>query len=129
MIARDFVEMLEYLTESQSSTIMMIRTVGPDNATEAEKVNYIYSVYKSNFESENVDIFEKFMYNEFTFVDFDSEESAYDFALQNFPMNKKGDPDYFVQFFIFSNGNLAYANDSLSGLSNRIPPQQEEPVE
>mgnify|MGYP003344687724 CR=1 FL=1 len=89
MLAKDFLELLETITESQNSTIMVLRTVGPDNATEVDKINYIYSVYKNNFESENVDIFEKFLYNEFTFVEFDSEEEAYDFAVHNFPVNKK----------------------------------------
>lgn len=121
MIARDFLELLMYWTEKTESVIMMLRTTGPDNATEQDKVNHIYSVYKSNFESDRVDFFDKFLYNEFTFLEFDTEEEAYEFALHNFPMNKEGDPDYFVQFFIFSSGNLAYANDSLSGLSDRIP--------
>jgi hypothetical protein len=128
MIARDFLEFIQHTTDVENSTIMIIRTVGPDNATDVEKVNYIYSVYKTNFESENVDIFEKFMYNEFTFVEFESEEDAYEFALQNFPMKKTEDSDFFVQFFIFSDGNLAYANDSLVGLSSQIP-QPNEPVE
>lgn len=122
MVAKDFLELLETVTEAQNSTIMVLRTVGPDNATEVDKINYIYSVYKTNFESENVDIFEKFLYNEFTFVEFDTEEEAYDFAVFNFPVNKKliDDNDFFVQVFVFSNGNLAYANDTLKGLSNRV---------
>jgi len=122
MIARDFVEFIIEWTEALNKTLMVIRTTGPDSATDVEKVNHIYSVYKSNFESDRVDFFNKFLYNEFTFLEFDSEEEAYDFGIQNFPMNKNGDMDFFVQFFIFSNGNLAYANDSLSGLSDRIPP-------
>ena len=125
MIARDFVEFIIHWTETMNTTVMMIRTTGPDNATDEDKVNHIYSIYKTNFESDRADFFDKFLYNEFTFVEFDSEEEAYDFGIQNFPMNRNGDPDYFVQFFIFSNGNLAYANDSLVGLSDKIPtPQQ-----
>lgn len=128
MIAKDFVEFIMEWTESLGKTVMVIRTTGPDSATDTEKVNFIYSVYRSNFESDRADFFDKFLYNEFTFLEFDTEEEAYDFGVQNFPMNKNGDMDFFVQFFIFSNGNLAYANDSLSGLSDRIP-QPPEPVQ
>ena len=121
MIVRDFVELLMHWTEVTETVLMVVRTTGPDNVSDSEKINHIYSVYKSNIESDRVDFFDKFLYNEFTFLEFDSEEEAYEFGLHNFPMNKEGDPDYFVQFFIFSHGNLAYANDSLSGLSDRIP--------
>lgn len=130
MIAKDFLELIESVTETENKTIMVLRTVGPDNASDVEKINYIYSVYKTNFESENVDLFEKFLYNEFTFVEFDTEEEAYDFAITNFPVNKNTvDGDYFVQVFVFSNGNLAYTNDSLKGLSNRVGIESPQPVE
>jgi len=127
MIARDFIEFIMNVTERLDTTVMIIRTTGPDAAEDAEKLNQIYSVYKSNFDSDRVDFFDKFMYNEFTFLEFDSEEDAYQFGLENFPQNKSGDPDYFVQFFIFSSGCLAYANDSLNGYSYLIPSPQ--PVE
>ena len=78
MIARDFVEFVMSVTERLDTTLMIIRTTGPDAAQDAEKVNEVYSVYKSNFDSERVDFFDKFMYNEFTFLEFDSEEDAYE---------------------------------------------------
>jgi len=136
IVARDFLEWIEHYTSSTQTTLMVLRTVGPDNATDADKVNHIYSIYKSNFDSEEIEIFNKFLYNEFTFIEFDTEEEAYQFGIENFPMTRSAvdDQDYFVQMFIFNGGNLAYANDSLEGLSDRVPPavilpKLEEPVE
>ena len=122
MVVRDFLEWIEYYTESQQKTMMILRTIGPDNVDDAEKANQIYSVYYQNLQPESPELFDKLLYNEFTFVEFPDEQTAYDFAIENFPMNRDGDPDYFVQVVIFSDGNLAYSNDSLSSFSNRIPP-------
>lgn len=128
MITRDFLEWIEYYTESQQKTMMILRTIGPDSVSDADKANQIYSVYHQNLQTESPELFDKLLYNEFTFVEFDAEEEAYQFAIENFPTNRSGDPDYFVQVFVFSNGNLAYSNDSLTSLSDRIPDPVEPPV-
>lgn len=121
MVVKDFLEWIEYYTESQQKTMMILRTIGPDNVDDAEKANQIYSVYYQNLQLESPELFDKLLYNEFTFVEFSDEQTAYDFAIENFPMNRDGDPDYFVQVVVFSNGNLAYSNDNLRSFSNRIP--------
>jgi hypothetical protein len=128
MIIRDFLEWIEYYTETQKKTMMILRTIGPDNVSDAEKANQIYSVYYQNLQPESPELFNKLLYNEFTFVEFDTEEKAYEFAVENFPMNRDGDPDYFVQVVVFSNGNLAYSNDNLRSFSDRIPPPVEPPA-
>jgi hypothetical protein len=128
MIVRDFMEWIEHYTKTQQTTMMVLRTVGPDNVSDTEKANEIYSIYYQNLQPESPLLFDKLLYNEFTFVEFETEEEARSFALYNFPANKDGDPDYFVQVFIFTNGDLSYANDSLRSLSDRIPPPVEPPA-
>lgn len=125
MIGRDFLEWIEYYTESQQKTMMILRTIGPDNVSSADKANEIYSAYYQNLQTESPALFDKLLYNEFTFVEFDTEEEARQFAIENFPTNKIGDPDYFIQVFVFSNGNLAYSNDNLTSLSDRVSPPVE----
>ena len=125
MIGRDFLDWIEYYTESQQKIMMILRTIGPDNVSSANKANEIYSAYYQNLQTESPALFDKLLYNEFTFVEFDTEEEARQFAIENFPTNKIGDPDYFVQVFVFSNGNLAYANDNLTSLSDRVSPPVE----
>ena len=125
MIGRDFLDWIEYYTESQQKIMMILRTIGPDNVSSADKANEIYSAYYQNLQTESPALFDKLLYNEFTFVEFDTEEEARQFAIENFPTNKIGDQDYFVQVFVFSNGNLAYANDNLTSLSDRVSPPVE----
>jgi hypothetical protein len=125
MIGRDFLDWIEYYTESQQKTMMILRTIGPDNVSSADKANEIYSAYYQNLQTESPALFDKLLYNEFTFVEFDTEEEARQFAIENFPTNKIGDPDYFIQVFVFSNGNLAYSNDDLTSLSDRVSPPVE----
>lgn len=128
MITRDFLEWIEYYTETQQKTMMILRTIGPDNVSDAEKANEIYSAYYQNLQPESPELFDKLLYNEFTFVEFNTEEQAYEFAAENFPLNRDGDPDYFVQVVVFSNGNLAYSNDNLRSFSDRIPLPVEPPT-
>lgn len=125
MIVRDFLDWIEYYTESQQKIMMILRTIGPDNVSSADKANEIYSAYYQNLQTESPALFDKLLYNEFTFVEFETEEEARQFAIENFPTNKIGDPDYFIQVFVFSNGNLAYSNDNLTSLSDRVSPPVE----
>lgn len=119
MIVKDFYHLLIDITEKNQSTIMLLRTVGPDNTSDFDKANKIYSAYHLNLQIESPELFDKLLYNEFVFVEFNDEEEAYNFAVDNLPMNKNNvDSDYFIQFFIFSNGLYAYANDSLESLSD-----------
>ena len=120
MEVKDFLELLETYTESQQKVLMMLRTVGPDSVTDQEKADQIYSVYYQNLHTESAMLFDKLLYNEFTFVEFKTESEAYDFAIHNFPMDETDDSDYFVQCFVFSNGGLAYANTNLKSLSTRV---------
>ena len=99
MIVHDFLDFARYITERDQSTIMILRTVGPDGVTDVEKANQIYSAYHLNLEPLGEGLFDKLLYNEFVFIHFDSEQEAYDFSLENLPMNKKNiDSDYF--FFL-----------------------------
>ena len=50
MIIRDFLEWIEYYTESQQKTMMILRTIGPDNVDDVEKANEIYSAYYQNLQ-------------------------------------------------------------------------------
>ena len=52
MITRDFLEWIEYYTETQQKTMMILRTIGPDNVTDTEKANQIYSAYYQNLNPE-----------------------------------------------------------------------------
>ena len=70
MIIRDFLEWIEYYTESQQKTMMILRTIGPDNVDDVEKANEIYSAYYQNLQPESPALFDKLLYNEFTFVEF-----------------------------------------------------------
>lgn len=116
----DMLEWVEYA--SSNKTLMLIRTVGPDGCTDVEKIDHIYSAYHLNLDSEHPLLFDTLLRNEFTIAEFDTEENARDFAIDNFPLRaSRVDADYFVQVFVFCNGNLSYANDSLTGLSSRIP--------
>lgn len=118
MIVHDFLEFARHITAKDQSTVMILRTVGPDGVTDAQKANEIYSAYHLNLEPLGEGLFDKLLYNEFVFVHFDSEQEAYDFALENLPMNKNNiDSDYFVQFYIFHDGEFAYGNNSVKGLT------------
>jgi hypothetical protein len=117
---KDFLQLLESYTSLQEKTLMMLRTVGPDNVTDQDKANQIYSLYYQNLNPESPLLFDRLLYNEFTFVEFETEKEAYDFAINNFPVDETDDLDYFVHCFVFSNGNLAYANTNLKSLSNRV---------
>jgi hypothetical protein len=117
---KDFLQLLESYTSSQEKTLMLLRTVGPDNVTDQDKANQIYSLYYQNLNPESPLLFDRLLYNEFTFVEFETEKEAYDFAINNFPVDETDDLDYFVHCFVFSNGNLAYANTNLKSLSNRV---------
>ncbi len=127
MIVRDFLDWIEYYTTKESTTMMILRTTGPDAANTADKANSVYSAYYQNFLTESPELFYKLLYNEFTFVEFNSEEEAYDFAVDNLPMSIDAiaDPDYFVEFVIFSEGNLVYSNHDISWMSDKIPNKDE----
>jgi hypothetical protein len=121
IIPRDFLEYLKYDTAKDGSTVMILRPVGPDGVSDAERASQIYSAYHVNLEPECPGLFDKLLYNEFVFVEFASEEAAYQFALENLPMNKDSvEGDYWIQFFIISNGEYYYSNDNLKALSASI---------
>jgi hypothetical protein len=118
---------LYHYTEATQSTVVLLRTVGPDGVDDATKANQVYSAYYMNLQSENPAIFDKLLYNEFTFVEFTDEESAWEFCRDNFPINRDevADTDWFIQYVIFSNGSYVRGNDGMNGLKEPTP----EPVE
>jgi hypothetical protein len=124
MVVKDFLEFIRDITKEKDSTIMVLRTTGPDGVEDFEKANQIYSAYHVNLQPESPELFDKLLYNEFTFVEFEDEQKALNFALENLPKkaDKTVDTDYFVQVFIFSSGGMYYANDSLEGLSETVKP-------
>jgi len=119
--SRNFVEWLRHYTEATQSTMVLLRTVGPDGVDDAAKATAIYSAYYLNMQSENPAIFDKLLYNEFTFVEFTTEESADEFCRENFPNSKPDDTDYFIQYVIFSNGLYVRGNDGMTGLREPRP--------
>ena len=121
IIPRDFLEYIKHTTSKDGSTIMILRPIGPDGVSDVEKASQIYSAYHVNLEPECPGLFDKLLYNEFVFVEFASEEEAYQFALENLPMNKTSvESDYWIQFFIITNGDYYYSNDDLKALSASI---------
>lgn len=119
--SRNFMQWLYHYTEATQSTIVLLRTTGPDNVDDATKANKIYSAYYMNMQSENPAIFDKLLYNEFTFVEFSNEESAREFCRDNFPSSRGDDDDYFIQYVIFTNGGYAGGNDGMNGLREPEP--------
>ena len=71
---RNFVEWMRHYTEATQSTMVLLRTVGPDGVDDATKANAIYSSYYLNMQSEDPAIFDKLLYNQFTFVEVTTEE-------------------------------------------------------
>ena len=118
---KNFMQWIENYTEALQTTVVLLRTVGPDGVDDATKANQIYSAYYLNMQSENPAIFDKLLYNEFTFVEFSDEESAQDFCRDNFPNVKPDDTDYFIQYVIFTNGLYAGGNDGMNGLREPEP--------
>ena len=118
---RNFMQWIQHYSEAMEATIVLLRTVGPDGVDDATKANAIYSAYYLNMQSENPAIFDKLLYNEFTFVEFSNEESAKAFCRDNLPGVKPDDADYFVQYVIFSNGLYAGGNDGMNGLREPEP--------
>lgn len=112
---------LYHYTEALQTTIVVLRTVGPDSVDDATKANKIYSAYYLNLQSENPAIFDKLLRNEFTFVEFTDEESAWEFCRDNFPNIKPTDTEYFVQYVIFSNGEYVKGNDGMTGFREPEP--------
>ena len=119
--SRNFMQWLYHYTEALQTTVVLLRTIGPDGVDDATKANQIYSAYYLNMQSENPAIFDKLLYNEFTFVEFSSEESARDFCRDNFPNSRGDDDDYFIQYVIFTNGGYAGGNDGMNGLREPEP--------
>lgn len=120
MIARDFLDFLKCYTSHESKSVVMLRTIGPDSVTDFDKANKIYSIYYANLR-EYSDLFDKLLYNEITFAEFDDELEALDFVRENFPSSRdQGDPDYFIQYFLVTDGELAYSNDSIKYISRDI---------
>jgi hypothetical protein len=118
---KNFMQWIQNYTEALQTTVVLLRTVGPDGVDDATKANQIYSAYYLNMQSENPAIFDKLLYNEFTFVEFSDEESAQDFCRDNFPNVKPDDTDYFIQYVIFTNGLYAGGNDGMNGLREPEP--------
>lgn len=109
-------------TEKTQKCLLVIRTVGPDACTDADKVNKIYSAYKNNMDEENTGVFNTFMRNEWSFLEFETEAEAVEYYSDNLPLNKADtDPDYFVQFWLFNTGAFGFTNDNLAPLSHRVP--------
>ncbi len=123
--SKNFMQWMYHYTEALQTTIVLLRTVGPDNVDDDTKANAIYSAYYLNMQSENPVIFDKLLYNEFTFVEFTTEESAREFCRDNFPNSRGDDDDYFIQYVIFTNGGYAGGNDGTTGLREPEP----EPLE
>jgi len=116
-----FLQYIEDTTQRLRTCVMVLRTEGPDACTDADKVNQIYSAYKNNMDEENTGVFPTFLANEWTFLTFETEDEARDWAKDNLPLGRDDvDPDYFVQCWIFDNGALSYANDNLTKLSHRV---------
>ena len=67
---RNFMQWIQHYSEAMETTIVLLRTTGPDGVDDATKANAIYSAYYLNMQSENPAIFDKLLYNEFTFVEF-----------------------------------------------------------
>ena len=118
---KNFMQWIQHYSEALQTTVVLLRTVGPDSVDDATKANAIYSAYYMNMQSENPAIFDKLLYNEFTFVEFNSEESAWAFCRDNFPGVKPDDTDYFIQYVIFSNGMYVRGNDGMNGLREPEP--------
>ena len=116
MIARDFLEFGEHVTKD-GSTVMILRTVGPDTVTDAEKANEIYSMYHLNLQPDYPEMFDKLLYNEFVFLEFGDDQEALQFARDNLPMTIPSDADYFIQWFIFTDGMFYQGNNSVKGLT------------
>lgn len=118
---RNFMQWIQHYSEAMETTVVLLRTTGPDGVDDATKANAIYSAYYLNMQSENPAIFDKLLYNEFTFVEFSDEESAKEFCRDNFPGVRPDDADYFIQYVIFSNGLYAGGNDGMNGLREPEP--------
>ena len=118
---RNFMQWIQHYSKAMEATIVLLRTVGPDGVDDATKANAIYSAYYLNMQSENPAIFDKMLYNEFTFVEFSNEKSAKEFCRDNFPGVKPDDTDYFIQYVIFTNGLYAGGNDGMNGLREPEP--------
>ncbi len=118
---RNFKDWMIHYTAATQSTMVLIRTTGPDGVDDATKANAIYSAYYMNMQSESPDIFDKLLYNEFIFVEFTNEEDAWEFCRDNFPGSRDGDPDYFIQYVIYSNGLYVRGNDGHNGLREARP--------
>lgn len=117
---KDFSDWLEHYTGSLKTTVVLLRTIGPDHVDDATKANQIYSAYYLNMQSESPEIFDKLLYNEFTFVEFDEYQEAWEFCRDNFP-GTRDDEDYFIQYVIFSDGLYVRGNDGMTGLREGPP--------
>jgi len=109
------------ITASAGKVILMLRTTGPDGIDAAEKANQVYSAYYLNFQSEAPGIFDKVLYNEFVFLEFDTEENAITFVTENLPGVKPSDADYFIQYVLYNDGMYVRGNDGHNGLREPRP--------
>lgn len=118
---KNFKDWAKSYTEAVDNALVLLRTVGPDNVTDDVKANQIYSAYYLNMQTEHPGIFDKLLYNEFTFVEFDTEQEALDFVIDNFPNTVTDDLDYFVQYVVFYSGAVIRTNNGLTGLAEPAP--------
>lgn len=119
---KNFKDWAKSYTTAVDNALVLLRTVGPDNVDDDVKANQIYSAYYLNMQTEHPGIFDKLLYNEFTFVEFDTEEEALTFVTENFPNTVTDDLDYFVQYVVFHDGSVVRTNNGLTGLME--PPPQ-----
>lgn len=121
MTAKDFLQFLMDITRETGKTYLMLRCSGPDKCTDVDKLNEVYGTYKAILPP---DIYRKIFYNEFVFIEMDTDDEACDFAKDYFPKNTSGDPDYFIFTCVVSEGVVCYANDDL-GEYFRLPIAQQ----
>lgn len=122
---KNFKDWAKSYTAAVDNALVLLRTVGPDSVTDETKANQIYSAYYLNMETSHPEVFDKLLYNEFTFVEFDTEDEAIEFVTENFPTNVTDDMDYFVQYVVFVDGSVTRENNGLTGLMEPAP----QPVE
>jgi len=118
---KNFKNWAKSYTEAVGNALVLLRTVGPDNVEDHDKANAIYSAYYLNMQSEQPEIFDTLLYNEFTFVEFDTEDEALEFVQNNFPGVVTDDLDYFIQYVVFVDGGIAQTNNGLVGLMEPTP--------
>jgi len=104
----EFQEIIEQAIQWRRRPTVFVRNIGPRAITDEAKRNEVYGTYRMLLTS---DVMQGLLNNEYIFISFDDLDDARAYAVDNFPRNSSGDPDFYIRVEVYDNeGRIEYHN-------------------